>query len=287
MRTSGIILLTFREMWANKVVLGLFLVATLCWLMLAFAMNLDIVDGALVGMRIFGQASEATETLRDPDSGEIVREALSLDKLVVAVESFVAGAAYWIGTLLALFATAPLLNGLLERGRIDLLLSKPISRPRLIAAHIAGVWMTMLFLAVYLIGMVWVVMSIKSQIWNSLFLWSIPVLVGMFAVMYGVVAFINVWTQSTGLSLIVAYGLIFASIILAAKDQLAPQIRPPWRQVFLGFYHVAPHFAEVTGTVSQLAGATPVQQWYPLAASLFIGMLLYTGAFIRFIRRDF
>lgn len=284
---SGLLLLTFRELWAKKVVLGLFVISTLAWVMLAFALNLDVVDGSLVGLRVFGQETGAAGAARHPETGEVVREALGLEQVVIAVESFVAGAAYWLGTLLGLFATAPLLADLLESDRIGGLLAKPISRARLFGGHVLGVWLTMLALALYLLGMVWLVMSLKTGVWNGAFFLAIGVVVGMFAVMYGVIALCVVATGSTALSLIVAYGLVFASIILAAKDQLAPQIAPPWRSVFLGFYHALPHFAEVTATVAQLSGRAAVASWYPLAASLAFGSVLYAAALALFRRRDF
>ena len=284
---TGLLLLTFRELWAKKVVLGLFVISTLAWVLLAFALNLDVVDGSLAGLRVFGQETGAAEAARHPETGEVVREALGLEAVVVAVESFVAGAAYWLGTLLGLFATAPLLADLFEPDRIGGLLAKPISRARLFGGHVLGVWLTMLALALYLLGMVWLVMSIKTGVWNGAFFLAVGVVVGMFAVMYSVVALCVVATGSTALSLIVAYGLVFASIILAAKDELAPQIALPWRRVFLGFYHALPHFAEVTVTVTQLAGRGAVASWYPLGASLAFGGVLYAAALVLFRRRDF
>ena len=282
---TGLLLLTFRELWAKKVVLGLFVISTLAWVMLAFALNLDVVDGSLAGLRIFGQ--EAGPSTQDPQTGEVVRETLGLEEVVVAVESFVAGAAYWLGTLLGLFATAPLLADLLEPDRIGGILAKPISRARIFGGHVLGVWLVGLALALYLLGMVWLVMSLKTGVWNGAFFLAIGVVVGMFAVMYGVVAFCVVATGSTALALIVAYGLVFASIILAAKDELAPQIALPWRRVFLGFYHALPHFAEVTATVTQLAGRGAVASWYPLVASLVCGGVLYAAALALFRRKDF
>ena len=97
-----------RELWAKKVVIGLFAVSTLVLLSVAFALNLDVVDGSLASVRLFGQSEEAQ---------------ISLEQLVFAIESVVAGAAYWIGILLALFASAPLFTTLVDEGHIDLLLS--------------------------------------------------------------------------------------------------------------------------------------------------------------------
>lgn len=287
MQLSGILLLTFRELWARKITIGLFLVSTFVWVMLAFALNLDIVDGTLAGIRIFGNNPGPTQTVPNPDTGEVVREALTLERIVIVVESVVAAAAYWMALLLGLFATASLLPGLLQRGQIDLLLSKPLSRTRLLAGHVLGVLLVVALLALYLLGAVWLVMSIKAGIWRFQFLLSLLVVVAMFGIMYSVMALVAVSTRSTALALIVSYGLIFASIILQLKDQISPQINPPWRQVFIGLYHVLPNVAEVSGTVAQLSGIDPVTSWYPLASSLVFGIIILGCTTLWFNRRDF
>ena len=150
---------------------------------------------------------------------------------------------------------------MLERGRIDLLLSKPLGRLTFLSGHVAGVLLVVFILAVYLMGMVWLVISLKAGIWNFRFLISIALVVTMFSVMYSVVLLLGITTRSTALSLIVTYGLIFCSIIFAAKDQLTPQINPPWRQVYLALYHIMPNFAEVTKPAVQLVKGDDVSSW--------------------------
>ena len=39
MQLAAIVLLTFRELWAKKIVIGLFIISTLIWVMLAFALK--------------------------------------------------------------------------------------------------------------------------------------------------------------------------------------------------------------------------------------------------------
>jgi hypothetical protein len=138
-----------------------------------------------------------------------------------------------------------------------------------------------------LLGGVWLLMSIKSGVWNPQFLLAIFLVVGLFAVMYGVVVLIGTWTESTALSLIVTYGLIFVSLVLAGVDQITPQLSTGSRAVFYGLYHTLPNFAEVTTIVSSLARGKAVADWYPLVSSLLFGGAAYAiGAWI-FQRRDF
>lgn len=281
----GVAILTFRELLARKVILGLFVVATLVWGFVALALQLDVVDGALQGIRLFGQTPDI-----DAESGRSGIAAFGDDPLravVVATEAFVAGVVYWVGILLALFATGGLVTSMMERGQIDVLVSKPLSRSRVLAGRLGGVAALTGGLFVYLLGMVWLVMSLKSGVWNPRFLLAIAVVFGMFAVLYGVIAFISVWTESTALALIVTLGLLFATMVLAIPG-LSRVAGSTWGSVVATLHDVLPHFSEVGAyTVPDLARGRAVRSWTPLLSSLGFGAVVYLGTFWLFRRKDF
>lgn len=269
--------LTLRELKARAIIIGLFLVATLVWVMLAFALNLDIVDGTLAAFRIFGQ--DITDEPLPPEFG--------LENLVIGVQTFVAGAAYWVGMLLALFGTASLIPSMLAPGEIDLILTKPVSRSTLLAARLTGVFLAAAVLLVYLLGMVWLVMSIKSGIWSPRLLIAIGLIWIVFVALYGIVTLIGVWKQSSALNLIVVYGLIFVSIIFTAHEPILELSGPTGRFAFQFFYHLLPNFAEVTESVVKLVAGEVVTDWYPASSTLGFGFFCYVGAFYIFSRKDF
>ena len=301
----GLVLLTLRELRARKVVVGLFIVATIIWVVLALALQLDVIDGSLAGARLFGQSTDVstTQVMRDPDTGAplldpetgdpMVTEAelpfgdSLLESVVFGAQAFVAGSAYWIGILLALFATGGLVASLTERGQVDVLLTKPLSRSAVLAGRLGGVWIVMLALVVYLFGAVWLVMSLKSGLWNPRFLLAIPVVFGMFAVMYGVVSLVGVWSGSGPLSLMASLALLFVSLVLAIPE-LPQQIDRTWRPLVTGAYHLLPKFGAVgTQIVPQLATGQPVEGAYVLASSLAFGAVCYAAAFALFARKDY
>lgn len=271
---SGSLLLTFRELWALRITQGMFAVATLAWLILSFALNLDIVEGSIAALRIFGMQTEPGGVM-------------PLTEFVIFVNQFVFGAAYFLGTLLGLFATMPLIGGMLEPGRIDLLLSKPVSRVALLGGHLAGLVLTVTVLSAYLVGGVWLTLSLKTGVWHPEMLLAIPIMVLMFVVMYGVLLYFTLLTRNAGLGLIMAYGLIFVSVIMAAHDQIRPQLEGVALAVFSAMYHVLPNFAEVAHMVSQLASPEGVTGVYPFISSLLFGGIVYAFCFRHFYRKDF
>jgi len=264
--------LTVRELRAKKVLWGLFFISSLALLVVSFALNLDVVDGTLASARLFGNEAP---------------NGVDLQAIVFGVQSVVAGVTYWLGILLALFASGPIFTTLLQKGHIDLLLSKPLSRLRLLTGHIGGVWLTMLALMTYLLGGIWLIMSFKAEIWNPRFLLSILILLGMFGVMYGVVVAVGVFTRSTALSLIISYGLIVISLVLAGVDQITEQLSTGEEVLFYSLYHTLPNFAEVTLIVSRLSQGEPVASWYPFVSSLLFGAACYIVGAVAFYRKDF
>lgn len=303
----GVLLLTLRELRARKVVLGLFVVATVIWVALALALQLDVVDGSLAGARLFGQETVDQpldpdapmldgdgEPIVDPETGETLTQADSLpfgssllESVVFGAQAFVSGAAYWVGLLLALFATGGLVASLTERGQVDVLLTKPLSRSQVLAGRLAGVWLVMLALVVYLFGAVWLTMSIKSGIWNPRFLLAIGVVFGMFAVIYGVVTLVGVWSGSGPLSLIVTLGLLFVSLVLAIPE-LPEQVNRTWRPLVEGAHAVLPKFGGVgVSIVPQLATGGVVDTFAPFLTSLAFGAVCYAAAFGLFSRKDY
>ena len=289
-------------------VIGLFVVATAVWVVLALALQLDVVEGGLAGARLFGQEA-GIEADFDPnapvldsdgapvldESGEPVLQGEQLDfgaaslleEVVFGAQAFVAGAAYWIGILLALFATGGLVAALTERGSVDALLTKPLSRRAVLAGRLLAVLAVMLVLSTYLFGAVWLTMSVKSGIWNPRFLLAIGVVFGMFAVLYGVISLVGVWSGSGPLSMVAALGVGFVSLILGI-DALPEQVNRMWRPVVEGAYWALPKFGDVGAEmVPQLATGGDVGSPLPLLTSLAFGAVCYAAAFALFSRKDF
>ena len=104
-----------REAAARWTLVAYFFLSSIFILIFASAINLDIVDGALAGAKLFGKQVEVSGTM-------------SIEKLVMGFESGFSGILYVLCTFLAIFATAHLVPRMQEKGTIDLYLSRPVSR---------------------------------------------------------------------------------------------------------------------------------------------------------------
>jgi hypothetical protein len=95
-----------REAAARWTLVAYFLLSTIFLIIFASAINLDIVDGALAGAKLFGKEVQ----MRGSD--------VPIEKLVLGFETGFSGLLYVLCTFLAIFATAHLVPRLQEKGSI-------------------------------------------------------------------------------------------------------------------------------------------------------------------------
>ena len=223
----------FREAAARWTLIAYFFLSTIFILIFASAINLDIVDGALAGAKLFGKEVD-------------VRDAISIEKLVLGFESGFSAILYFLCTFLAIFATAHLVPRMQEKGTIDLYLSRPVGRVKLILSrYVAG-----LLLAgsnvIYLIGTIWLIVMWKTHIVHPRFLAGGAVILFVIATLLAFAFLIGVITSSTAVSIMTTYGLFFFSIMLVGHERLAAAVSHQWQANLInGLYWVVPKTAEL------------------------------------------
>ena len=245
-----------REAAARWTLIAYFLLSTIFILIFASAINLDIVDGALAGAKLFGK-----EVTMPAD------HQISIEKLVLGFESGFSPVLYFLCTFLAIFATAHLVPRMQEKGTIDLYLSRPVSRVKLLLSrYVAG-----LILAgtniVYLIGSIWLIVMWKTHVVHPRFFLAGAVILLMIATLLAFAFVVGVITSSTAVSIMTSYGLFFFGVMLAAHDRLAAAVSKEWQASLInGLYWIIPKSAELGEAVVAYVSGNQVPQ--PIAAAL-------------------
>ena len=115
-----------REAAARWTLVAYFFLSTIFIIIFASALNLDIVDGALAGAKLFGKEVEMDGSM-------------SIEKLVLGFETGFSVFLYFLCTFLAIFATAHLVPRMQDKGTVDLYLSRPVGRVKLLLSrYVAG-----------------------------------------------------------------------------------------------------------------------------------------------------
>ncbi len=138
---------------------------------------------------------------------------MSLRSGVYLIENYiVGGAGAWIILFISVIITSGFIPNLLQKGAVDLAISKPIGRSRLlIYKYIGGLIFTGLLTA-FTVGGSWLVIGLRTGMWNNNFLVAIPLVVAYFSILYAVSTLTAVLTRSmivAILATLMAWALLF------------------------------------------------------------------------------
>jgi ABC-type transport system involved in multi-copper enzyme maturation permease subunit len=271
--TIALIRDTFREAFARKIFWGLFGLSTVMILFFLFLLKIDIVEGALATVSIFGRSSG---------------RANNLEKLVRGVYGGIAAYLYVWGMVIAVFASAGLIPSVLEPGRIELLLSKPISRTHILLGRYAGNVLVVSCNIAYLVVGVWLIFGFKTGIWEGRFLIAIFTTIFIFAVLLAVVVLVGVVFESAALATMITVALMIMSAILAQTSTMMKLLSSEWsRSIWRLLYWVFPKVYDMGHmTLTAIADRTFLG-FMPIWTSAFFGAIVLGVALMIFARRDF
>lgn len=273
MVTLALIRDTFREAMARKIFWGLFALSTLMILFFLFLLRIDIVAGASATIVLFGRQTRA-----NPDVEGVVRGVYG------AIATFL----YTFGMFLAVFASSGLIPSVLEPGRIELLVSKPLSRTHiLIGRYIGNVFVVFLNTAYLVLG-VWTILGVKTGIWSPVFLIAIATTTFIFAVLLSVVVLIGVLFESAALSTMVSVALMIISPILAQNALMMKLLSSEWsRNLWQVLYYTFPKVYELGRITLDAIQSGTFTGAMPIWTSALFGAAVLGGALAIFARRDF
>jgi ABC-2 type transport system permease protein len=271
--TTALIRDTFREAFARKIFWGLFGLSTAMILFFLFLLRIDIVEGGLAAVSLFGKTASRTT---------------DVDRLVRGVYGGIATFLYTWGMFLAVFASAGLIPSVLEPGRIELLLSKPVSRTHILLGRYAGNVLVVSCNIIYLVLGVWTILGVKTGIWSPMFLISIATTIFIFAVLLSVVILIGVLFESAALSTMVAVALMIMSPILAQTSTMLRLLSSEWsRQVWRTLYYSLPKVYDLGKLTLDAIQSRTFNGFMPIWTSALFGIVVLAGALLIFARRDF
>ena len=271
--TTAFVADTFREAFARLVFWGFYGLSTVLILFFLFILKIDIVEGARATISLFGQAGP---------------RAMEIDKLVRGAHSVVATFLYTWGMAIAVFASAGLVPTVLEPGRIELLLSKPVARHHILLGRFLGNLLVVALNLAYLVTGVWLVFGWKTGVWRADFLWAIATATFIFAILLSVIFLASVLFESAALSVMVAFGLMVMSPILAQTKLMERLLSSQWsRSLWKSLYHALPKVFDLGDMTLKLVQGQAVQSWLPVWTSAAFASVMIALSLVFFARRNY
>jgi hypothetical protein len=296
MKVGAIVLDTVRELLYRRTLLFYFGIVTLTHLLLLLALQTDVANGALGSVRVFGMEGHGSGNgFSFGGEGGGGMAGLTAAQLASGIQIVIAFVLYPMAILLAVFATSSIVPHMLEKGAIDLLLSKPVSRPVLLLSRYLGALLVAGANLIYLVGGVGVILALKTGVFNAGF-----VLSGLLMTLYfgALLAFLVLWgvvLRSTTIGIMMTAAILFTSLVVrwphASSDWPMLITGRPARYATQGIvevlYHALPRTMEFTEIVSNLILRRPVESWSALFGTVASGAGALACAVLWFRRTDF
>ncbi len=193
---------TVREAFAKKTLLAFFIVSTI---LIAIMLVISIYSGA--------KLHDLTTSTKMVNSRDAQQAAVQL-----TVREYFWGTVSRLLMIFTLFiglvVTSTLITSIMEKGNIDLLLSKPVPRwLYLLGRYCGGVLIVAANIGYLVLGL-WLVVGIVTGAWSFTFPVSILYLTLGFAGFYSVVTLFGVITKSSWFSVIIVIAIYFIVAVL-------------------------------------------------------------------------
>jgi ABC-type transport system involved in multi-copper enzyme maturation permease subunit len=255
---------TFREAIAKKIFIGYYIIYTIIIIVFLLAINVDAVEGVI--------------TLTD------------VQNTVMLLQATMTSVSYLLVLIFCIISAASFIPSMVEKGNIDLLISKPLSRFTILISKYLGAVLFVAVSLIYFIGAIWLILSMKSGFWNFSFLFTILSLTITFAVMYSIVVFIGLTAQSAVIGILVNLFLLFVLCpLLAARETIIFSFitNEVVRFVFNFFYYIFPKPVEINEITVRLITGEPVTSWQPLITTLLFGIVMMAYSVYYFTKKDY
>ncbi len=276
MKAWALVVDTWREARASFTLLGFLIVSVLFQLVLVFALNLDIVDGGLAAVSLFGKSVPMHG--RTPGIQEVVETG----------QATFAAMLYAMGIFLAVFATGSQVPHLLRRGTVDLYLSRPTSRTGILLGRFLGAVSLVAANFAYLCGGVFLIISLKTGVWNPRFFAAAGLILLVFVSFLGFMYLVGVLSASTPLSIMLPYAIYIISMPLAAHDRIAAAMDSHLAaRVVQGLYWALPKSSEIGRDVVSLVLGRGGVALQPLVTTVAFGAVCLVAAVVIFNRKNF
>lgn len=259
-----IILNTFREAIAKKIFIGYYVIYTIIIIVFLFAANLDVVEGVI--------------SMTD------------IQQSVISLQAIMTSVSYLLVLIFCIISSASFIPSMVDKGTIDLMLSKPLSRFTILMSKYLGAVTFIGVSLVYFIGAIWFILSLKSGFWNFNFLFTILSLTFAFAVMYSIVVLIGLTTQGTVIAILVNLFLLFVLCpILAARETVIFTFvsNEVVKFIFNFLYYIFPKPGEINDITIRLIAREPVETWQPVITSFLFCAAVMAYSVYYFSKKDY
>jgi ABC-2 type transport system permease protein len=247
---------TYREAIARKTIVGFFIFSTVIILITFFIFQSSTVKDAMSKMQ------QANMNGKPSMAADMISVSV-LDIFWTVVSAIL----YFMTVCVGVFATTGFITSQMEKGAVDLLLSKPVPRwLYIIGRYVGSLTIILLEVSWFVLGM-WIVVSLSLGAWHVGFLLSICFIMLGFAGIYSVVVLISVLSRSSALAIVIGIGLYFISGLIAIgrgiEKVVVTDTKSTLSYIADVLYYIFPQTTDMSGNMKNVILGNPIE-WMPV-----------------------
>ena len=189
---------------------------------------------------------------------------------------------------LLVFGSAGLVPAFLQKGRIELSLSKPISRYRLILMKFSAVYVLMAIILTGTVTLIWLASSFRLGHFEASYFLGLILYLIQFLFISSLVFCLGMLSNSGAASIMGYFIIRIGTDLLAGRKAIYPLLGDSiWRKTLDGLYHILPKFGEITDNSIPLMTGKELISSYPIYSTFIISAVAILIALVIFNRRDY
>ncbi|MCB0721529.1 MAG: ABC transporter permease subunit [Ignavibacteriae bacterium] len=262
---------TFREAIQKKFILIIFVIISLLILLFLSFLSLDTVDNMNSFIKSIGQ-----ESFRDA--------------VIMFENGLISQVPFFVVFLLLIIMVSSFIPSMLEKGNIDLIISKPISRTNIVLGKFISTIIIVFLILTYLVGVIWLIVSLKTGVWHFTFLLSIIGFTFIFAVLYSLILLVGLISQNTIITILVNM-LLFIPItgVLSNREHLIYTFitNGVVKGIIDFIYYILPKPWDMHDMMLKIIAGQPVDSWQPLITSSIFMVTMLALSIYYFKKKDY
>jgi ABC-type transport system involved in multi-copper enzyme maturation permease subunit len=276
MKIITLIRATFRELFSKATLYVLLGISTLVMLGTLASVSAEHTDDGVI-LKAFGNPVSPPTPLEE------------IEQLVFGMQTGLAKGLFIGIMLFGVFATAGIIPDSLEKGTVDLYLSKPLSRWELLFGKYCGAVAVMLAVILYFIGGIWLGFGVRTGVWNLRFLLSSFTMSFMFACIFSIVVFLGVVFRNAAIPIIGCFiYLMVVDNVLESRETFLSMLsdRQIYHTILDALYYI---FPQVSGMQKSLANQIQHNdmEWKYFIQAFLSSSAIFGGAVLVLRRKDF
>jgi ABC-type transport system involved in multi-copper enzyme maturation permease subunit len=191
--------------------------------------------------------------------------------------------------LLLVFGSAGLAPSFLGKGRVELVLSKPIDRWRLLSMKFLAVYLVKVVVLAVVAISVWMTVSFRLGMFNWGFFPGLLFACLQFLVVYAIVFFFGILTNSAAAAIMGYFIIRIGADLLASRKVVYPFLGEGslWKTVLDGLYHISPKIGEMSENIVPIMTGKGIADFYPVWSTILIAVVFFLATLLYFNRKDY